>query len=88
MHGIYIIFEKTENIQLVIEEIKHASKEKGFSPISNCFYITEKDSLVYLHIFMSWLQKKNLYGKFIKQILAFKIEDFSDFTPLMKEDNI
>lgn len=65
-------------------EIKKVMKENDFYWIQGSTYITES-SLIAVTKAMNSLDKINWFRKSVRDIRAFRIEDWSDFTPMFKE---
>ncbi|MDH6357136.1 hypothetical protein [Parabacteroides sp. PF5-9] len=85
MHGIYITFEETENIQSIVRTLEIALSNNGFTRVSGNFYACEKDGLRNTFIFMEWLKKESDLTNRIKSIHAFHLDDLSDFSDVIKE---
>lgn len=85
MHGINLTFEKTENPDFVREGISKLLNENGFVPISDNFYICYDDGLLKIFRVVQALKKNDSFKAYIRDMHAFKIEDFSSFTDIIKE---
>lgn len=85
MHGINLTFEKTENPDFVREGISKLLNKNGFVPISDNFYVCHDDGLLKIFRVVQALKENDSFKVYIRDIHAFKIEDFSDFTDIIKE---
>ncbi len=66
-------------------EIKNLMEKNGFFWIQGSTYITE-ESLISVTKTINTLNKVDWFKKSVRDIRAFRIEDWSDFTPIFKED--
>ena len=60
--------------------------ENGFYWVQGSTHITEK-SLIAVTMAMNSLNKIGWFKESVRDIRAFRIEDWSDFTPMFKGDN-
>ena len=75
-----------EQYHSAYSEIKKVMGENGFYWVQGSTYITEK-SLIAVTMTMNALKKIEWFKKSVRDIRAFRIEDWSDFTPMFKENN-
>ncbi len=85
MHGINLSFEKAEKSSPTKDGISKLLNENGFVPISDNFYICHDDGLVNLFRVIQTLKENASFKDYIRDIYAFKMEDFSSFTDIIKE---
>lgn len=69
----------------VYTEVKKILNKYGFYWIQGSTYATDGD-LLNLTRAMTDLKKMDWFSKSVRDIRAFKIEDYSDFTKFFKED--
>lgn len=85
MHGINFTFEKSKNVSLLKEDICKLLSNNGFKPISDTFYICHDDGLLNIFRVIQSLKENVSFKDYIRDIHAFKMEDFSSFTDIIKE---
>ena len=73
-----------EQYHSAYSEIKKVMGESGFHWIQGSTYITEK-SLIAVTMAVNALNKIDWFKKSVRDIRAFRIEDWSDFTPMFKK---
>jgi len=65
-------------------EIKSLLKEYGFEWIQGSVYLTESDDLGTLYKAIMVLSKMKWFKKSVRDIRGFKVENWSDFTEIVK----
>ena len=65
-------------------EIKTLLKDLGFEWIQGSAYITQSDDLAALYKAISALSKLEWFKKSVRDIRGFKVENWSDFTEIVK----
>ncbi|MCO5249271.1 MAG: virulence protein [Chitinophagales bacterium] len=73
-----------EQYHSAYSEIKKIMKDNDFHWIQGSTYITE-ESLIVVTMAMNGLNKIDWFRKSVRDIRAFRIEDWSDFTPMFKK---
>ncbi|WP_156307276.1 virulence protein [Sphingobacterium endophyticum] len=73
-----------EQCHSAYSEVKNIMGDNDFYWIQGSTYITEK-SLIAVTMAMNALNKIDWFKKSVRDIRTFKIEDWSDFTPMFKE---
>lgn len=66
-------------------EIKESLKKNDFNWIQGSTYLTVNGNLSNLYKAINDLSKFEWFKKSVRDIRAYKVEDWSDFTPIMKE---
>lgn len=67
------------------KDIRKALEEYGFSWVQGSVYVSQKGDLADLTRAIMALQGLPWFGSSIRDIRAFKMVDYSDFTPLFKD---
>ena len=71
--------------QAAYAEIGSALKKYDFRRIQGSVYLTENDSLANLTAAMTVLRALPWFPQCVRDVRAFRVENWSDFTPFMKE---
>lgn len=66
-------------------EIKTALREFGFYNTQGSVYLTERNDMANLYRAIETLKKIEWFRKSVRDIRAFRVEDWSDFTTVIKE---
>lgn len=66
-------------------EIKECLKKNGFEWIQGSTYLTVNGNLSNLYKAINDLSKYDWFKKSVRDIRAYKVEDWSDFTQIVKE---
>jgi virulence-associated protein VapD len=66
-------------------EIKMVLREYGFYNTQGSVYLTEKNDMANLYRAIDALRRINWFKKSVRDIRAFRVEDWSDFTAVVKE---
>lgn len=75
-----------ESYNSAFDEIKSQMKELGFKWIQGNFYITkETETLTVVYKAIQKLSSIQWFKKSVRDIRAFKVDDLSDFTGIVKE---
>lgn len=70
------------------DEIRSQMKELGFEWIQGSVYITkEKETLTAVYRAIQKLSSIQWFKNSVRDIRAFKVEDWSDFTSIVKDQN-
>lgn len=56
----------------------------GFSRVQGSLYVTEKEDMANLFLAVQALKAQTWFPKSVRDIRAFKLEQWSDFTPVVK----
>jgi virulence-associated protein VapD len=69
------------------DEIRKTMDSLGFEWIQGSLYLAkeQKNNLTYVYKAIDTLKKINWFKKSVRDIRAFKVEDWSDFTEIIKE---
>jgi virulence-associated protein VapD len=65
-------------------EIGATLAEFGFRRVQGSLYVTDDENMANLFLAMQALKGQAWFPKSVRDIRAFRIEQWSDFTPLMK----
>ncbi len=68
-------------------EIRLLLKQYGFIWTQGSVYLTPHDDMTILYRAINALSKIDWFKKSVRDIRAFKVEDWSDFTSIIKENN-
>lgn len=68
-------------------EIKNILKDNGFTWVQGSTYLIESDDLAILFKVIKQLSKIEWLKKSVRDLRGFKVESWSDFTPLVKEED-
>jgi virulence-associated protein VapD len=66
-------------------EIKNILREYGFYNTQGSVYLTQKNDMTNLYRAIEALKKIEWFKKSVRDIRAFRVEDWSDFTAVIKE---
>lgn len=66
-------------------EIRMILRKYGFYNTQGSVYLSEKDDMANLYMAIEALKKTDWFKDSVRDIRAFKVEDWSDFTPVFKE---
>lgn len=58
--------------------------EHGFRRVQGSLYVTENEDMAHLFLAMQALRSRAWFPKSVRDIRAFRIEQWSDFTPVIK----
>lgn len=67
-------------------EIKNLMKKNGFDWIQGSTYLTQSDDLGNLFRAIETLKKIEWFRKSVRDIRGYKVENWSDFTSIIKEN--
>lgn len=67
-------------------EIKRTLEDKGFYWIQGSTYMTNSQDMTSLFRAIEALKKIDWFRQSVRDIRGYRVENWSDFTPLMKED--
>ena len=67
-------------------EIRLLLRKYGFYNTQGSVYLSEKDDMANLYRAIDALKKTPWFRDSVRDIRAFKVEDWSDFTPVFNED--
>jgi virulence-associated protein VapD len=67
-------------------EIKNILREHEFYNTQGSVYLTPKNDMANLYRAIAAIKKINWFKKSVRDIRAFRVEDWSDFTSVIKED--
>lgn len=67
-------------------EIKALMKSYGFDWTQGSVYVSQKNDLTAVYKAINSLSKISWFKKSVRDIRAFKVEDWSDFTSIVKEE--
>jgi virulence-associated protein VapD len=67
-------------------EIGHTLRQFGFKRIQGSVYVTENEDMANLFSALLALRALSWFPTCVRDIRAFRIEQWSDFTPIMKEE--
>ena len=67
-------------------EIKMVLREYKFYNTQGSVYLTEKNDMANLYLAIEALKKIEWFKKSVRDIRAFRVEDWSDFTAVIKND--
>jgi virulence-associated protein VapD len=65
-------------------EIGAVLAEQGFRRVQGSLYVTEDEDMATLFLAIQALRAKTWFPKSVRDIRAFRIEQWSDFTPVVK----
>ena len=68
-------------------EIKELLMANGFDWVQGSTYLTKTDDLTALYRVIMELSKLEWFRKSVRDIRGFKVESWSDFTPLVRSNN-
>ena len=66
-------------------EIKNVLREYNFYNTQGSVYLTEKNDIANLYRAIEALKKIDWFRKSVRDIRAFRVEDWSDFTTVIKD---
>ena len=66
-------------------EIKNVLREYSFYNTQGSVYLTEKNDIANLYRAIEALKKVDWFRKSVRDIRAFRVEDWSDFTTVIKD---
>lgn len=66
-------------------EIKNVLREYDFYNTQGSVYLTEKNDMANLYRAIEALKKIDWFKKSVRDLRAFRVEDWSDFTSVVKE---
>lgn len=65
-------------------EIGAALADYGFRRVQGSLYVTEQEDMANLFLAVHALKNRSWFPKSVRDIRAFRIEQWSDFTPVVK----
>ena len=65
-------------------EIKDVLAEYDFDRVQGSLYVTQKEDMANLFLAIQALRSRTLFQKSVRDIRAFRIEQWSDFTAVVK----
>lgn len=65
-------------------EIGAILSEHGFNRVQGSLYVTENEDMASLFLAIQALRSQSWFPKSVRDIRAFRIEQWSDFTPVVK----
>ncbi len=65
-------------------EIGASLAEFGFRRVQGSLYVTEEENMANLFLALQALRAKEWFPRCVRDIRAFRIEQWSDFTPVIK----
>ena len=65
-------------------EIGAVLGEHGFHRVQGSLYVTENENMAILFMAIQGLRSREWFQKSVRDIRAFRIEQWSDFTPVVK----
>lgn len=65
-------------------EIGQALEDHGFKRVQGSLYVTEDENMANLFLAIQTLRAKAWFPNSVRDIRAFRIEQWSDFTPVVK----
>ena len=68
-------------------EIKHTLVGLGFYWVQGSTYMTNSDNLTNLFQAIEALKKIDWFRNSVRDIRGYRVEEWSDFTPIIKENN-
>ena len=68
-------------------EIKHTLVGSGFYWVQGSTYMTNSDNLTNLFLAIEALKKIDWFRNSVRDIRGYRVEEWSDFTPIIKENN-
>lgn len=63
-------------------------REYDFYNTQGSVYLTEKNDMANLYRAIEALKKIDLFKKSVRDLRAFRVEDWSDFTSVVKEETV
>jgi len=66
-------------------EIGAILAEHGFRRVQGSLYVTDNENMANLFMAIQALRTRTWFPKSVRDIRAFRIEQWSDFTPVVKE---
>lgn len=66
-------------------EVRMILRKYGFYNTQGSVYLSEKDDMANLYMAIEALKKTDWFKDSVRDIRAFKVKDWSDFTPVFKE---
>ncbi|HZZ87602.1 MAG TPA: virulence factor [Caulobacteraceae bacterium] len=69
-------------------DIERTLGRYGFARVQQSVYVSESSEIATLFNAMNALRAMPWFGACVKDIKAFRVENWSDFTPSMKGDNL
>lgn len=84
-----LVVAETENhhpkgVTQAYTEIGAILGEHGFSRVQGSLYVTDKEDMANLFLAIQSLKNRNWFSKSVRDIRAFRIEQWSDFTAVVK----
>ena len=64
---------------------RHVLRKYGFYNTQGSVYLTERNDMANLYRAIEALKKTDWFRDSVRDIRAFKVEDWSDFSPVLKE---
>ena len=65
-------------------DIKNELKKHGFNNIQGSLYTNDNENMAKLYLAIEGLKKLPWFGKCVRDLRAFRIEQWSDFTNIVK----
>jgi virulence-associated protein VapD len=65
-------------------EIGLVLAEHGFRPVQGGLYVTDNENMANLFVLIQTLRSRSWFAKSVRDIRAFRIEQWSDFTAVAK----
>jgi virulence-associated protein VapD len=84
-YGIY--FDLVEGT-VQTNEIKEAMEKFGFQPDCNFYIVKGEDPLAQVYKIINKLSTITSFRNYVERISVFKVEDWSDFTHIVKEHSL
>jgi virulence-associated protein VapD len=74
-----------KSFQQAYRDIARILHARGFRRVQQSVYVTDRHDLAAVYLAVDDLRMLTWFGEAVNDIRAFKVEDWSDFTPIFKE---
>ena len=73
-----------KGVQQAYADIGAILADRGFTRVQGSLYVTDNEDMANLFMAMQELRARSWFPKSVRDIRAFRIEQWSDFTPVVK----
>lgn len=80
----YTEIHHPKGVSRAYSEIEVELKKYSFRRVQGSLYVTDKEDMANLFLAIQALRAKAWFPKSVRDIRAFRIEQWSDFTPVVK----
>ncbi len=75
----------SQGVSQAYADIGSILNEHGFRRVQGSLYVTDEENMANLFIAIQSLRSQNWFPDSVRDIRAFRIEQWSDFTPVVKD---